>query len=406
MIRHIYSQQILNAAGRNFTVQKTYTFSGHTINPPAYEGELKAARASDNPMFRDTDTGLKALRKDASGARVVQESNQKRIRTIIGGALYDGNYNFPIPLLGLSWVDFRFRNTDAQLSVFFAGPILAVNLSRQWRGKFRLGLDMLGSAIPENNRTYSGNVEQKQQTISLFSEGAGVRATWQPTTSLGITASNHVMYDLFRASSDADKAYILPRNGATLYPGLELKYARKGYIATLNGSQGIRTAWKQFGYPIGAKEPFYDKFTKYSGEFAKTYYLGSFTKTGWEVDYYGGDRLDRFSRYRPSFFSRPKIRGIPSGTDSFDAVAVASANFGFNILELIKLEGYYNYARARNKFESRQFKKFDGLQTDFGTAGPWGTYLQGTVTYALHGNLPRYNSRFGVYFMIFKPLKN
>ena len=407
LVKHIYAQQILNAAGRNFTLQKTYDFSGHIFDPASFDADLKAARAGDNPMFRDTDTGLKALRKEANGERVVLENNQKRIRTIIGGALYEGTFNFPIPLLGLSWVDFNFRNTGTQLSVFFAGPILAANLSKQYGSKFRLGLDILGNGIPTNNRIYTGDTERKDRTLFQWSEGAGLRATWQPTTSLGITASTHVVYDLFRGNSDTDKNYILPRNGVTLYPGLELKYARKGYITTLSGSQGIRTAWKDFGFATASpKEPSYDRFTTYSAEVSKTYYLGSFTKAGWEFDYYGGDRLDRFSQYRPSFFSKPRIRGIPNGTDAFDAIAVGSANFGFNVLEVIKLEGYYNYARARNKFESRKFELYDGFQTDFGTAGPWGTYLQGTVTYALRGNLPRYNSRFGVYFMIFKPLKN
>jgi hypothetical protein len=33
-----------------------------------------------------------------------------------------------------------------------------------------------------------------------------------------------------------------------------------------------------------------------------------------------------------------------------------------------------------------------------------GTLLQGTVSYALDGNLARYNSRWGFYFLIIKPL--
>ncbi len=404
LIKSIYAHQILNAAGRNFTLQKNYRFSDHLINPPDFDGQLAATRSSDFPMYRETDTGLHALRKK-DGERVVEEVNKKRIRTLVGGALYEGTFNFPIPLFGLSLVDFRFRNTDTQLSMFFAGPILAANFSRQWKGRFRLGLDMALSAIPESNRVYSGNTEVKKQNLWLFEEGAGVRMTWQSTTSLSITGTNHVVYDLFRSSSDFDKQYVLPRNGVTLIPGVEIKYARKGYNVTLNGSQGRRLGWTQFGYTQAPREPFHDVFSKYSAEFSKTFYLTRFTKAGWDFDYYGGDRLDRFSRYRPSFFSRPRIRGIPNGTDSFDAIALGSVNYGFNVMEMFKFEGYYNYARARNLAESRRFQKFDGLQMDFGTAGPWGTYMQGTVTYALHGNVNRYNSRWGVYFMIFKPLR-
>jgi hypothetical protein len=34
-----------------------------------------------------------------------------------------------------------------------------------------------------------------------------------------------------------------------------------------------------------------------------------------------------------------------------------------------------------------------------------GTLIQGTVSYALHGNIDRYNSRWGMVIMIFKPFK-
>ena len=114
--------------------------------------------------------------------------------------------------------------------------------------------------------------------------------------------------------------------------------------------------------------------------------------------------MDRFSRYQPSFFSQPRIHGLPNGNDMFDAVAVGSVNYGFDILNFIKWDAVYSYARGRDTSESRRFKKFDWLESNFGTAGPWGTYIQGTVAYDLHGNVPRYNSRWGAYMMIFKPL--
>jgi hypothetical protein len=88
----------------------------------------------------------------------------------------------------------------------------------------------------------------------------------------------------------------------------------------------------------------------------------------------------------------------------FDAVAIGSVSYGFNILNFIKFDGAYSYARARDTFESRRFKKFDGLESNFGTAGPGGTYIQGTVTYGLHGNTGRYDSRWGAYILIFKPI--
>ena len=83
---------------------------------------------------------------------------------------------------------------------------------------------------------------------------------------------------------------------------------------------------------------------------------------------------------------------------------MASVHYGFNVMDIIKVEEMYSYTRARNLEESSHFRKFDGLETRVNTPGPFGTLMQSTVSYALDGNIARYNSRWGVLFMIFKPL--
>lgn len=83
---------------------------------------------------------------------------------------------------------------------------------------------------------------------------------------------------------------------------------------------------------------------------------------------------------------------------------MANVHYGFNVMDLVKVDGMYAYARARNQEESLQFRKFDGLELNVNTPTPWGTLLQGTVSYALDGNIERYNSRWAVYILIFKPL--
>jgi hypothetical protein len=403
LLKSITAQQLLNAAGRDFVLQKTYRFDSYSINTSGFDGALAAAHHSDDPMFAETEQGLRSLRKQGD-ERVVEKTNQKVVRSLVVGMMYDGTFNFPIPIAGLSLADFNFRNTGDQLSVFFAGPILAANLSRPLGPKFRVGVDLAISGLPGNNRIYAGNTEMKDQGLWNWEEDTGLRATWQATTSLSLTASAYLSYEYYRDNSDTSKLYILPRNGITLMPSAELKYARKGYIFSAQATRGERLGWTQFGY-ASAPTPSSNAFTRYQGDFAKTVYIGKFTKAGCDFAYYGGDQLDRFSRYRPSFFSSPRINGLPGGTDSFDAVAIGSVNYGFNIMDLIKLEARYSYAKARNTDESRIFHKYDGLAMDFGTAGPFGTYFQGTVGYALDGNIQRYNSRWSAMIMIFKPLR-
>jgi hypothetical protein len=413
LLSSISAQQTLNAAGRDFLLQRTLQFSDYAINTPRYAEDLTAAHRSDAPMYRETDQGLREL-KIKGGERVLQPISQKRIVSLVGGAMYQGTYNFPIPIAGISMADFDYRHTGAQLSVFFAGPLLATDLSKQYGTKYRLAADLALNALPGENRIYNGNKESIQQSIWTWEQTLGARASWQATNHFSATAFTYLAYDIFRRTSDTSNQYALPRNGVALLPGVQLRLTEKGYIFTADGTRGERLDWKQFGcttlpsicaaQPLPSKLPLLQSgYTLYDADLNKDYYIRKFTKGGWDVAYYGGDQLDRFSRYFPSFFSTPRIHGIPGGTDSFDAIAMGNVHYGFNVMDLMKFEGMYSYARARNLDETSHFRKFDGLETNFNTAGPKGTLIQGTVSYALNGNIDRYNSRWGMTVMIFKP---
>ncbi len=423
LVRSISAQQLLNAAGRDFVVQRTVQFSNYVINAPEFSGTLAAEHSSDDPMFRDTDQGLRTLRKKGD-ERVLVENSVKRITSLIGGAMYGGTFNFPIPFAGVSIADFDFRHTGAQLSTFFAGPILISDLSKQYRPKFRLALDLALSGLPGENRVYTSNTELTQGEVWTWEQTVGLRASWQATTHWSVTASTYFAYDNFLRTSVADEQYELPRNGLNVLPGVEIKYNRKGYVFDAHGTRGERINWRPFGctslnLPPGGcgstltnpppqntllVQRSQDAYTLYDADLNKDYYIGKFTKGGWDVSYWGGNQLDRFSRYFPSFLSSPRMHGIPGGTDSFDAIAMADVHYGFNVLDLMKIDGMYAYSRARNMDESLRFRKFDGFEINFNTPGPLGILMQGTVSYALDGNIPRYNSRWGAYLLIFKPL--
>ena len=424
LLRSISAQQLLNAAGRDFVLQRTMQFSDYVINTPNFSVALAAEHSSDDPMFRDTDQGLRSLRKK-NGERILVDNDAKRIKSLVAGLMYGGTFSFPIPFLGTSTVDFDFHHTGAQLSTFFAGPILISDLSKQFRPKFRLALDVALSALPSENRIYGNNTELLQGEVWTWEQTTGVRASWQATTHLSVTASNYFTFDNFLRSSQADKQYELPRNGFTVLPGLEIKYNRRGYVFDAQATWGERIGWRPFGCAsltqppagCGSSSPNpppenalliqrpQNAFTLYNADLRKDYYVRKFTKGGWDLSYWGGDQLDRFSRYFPSFISSPRLHGIPPGTDSFDAIAMADVHYGFNVMDLVKVDGMYAYARARNLDESLRFRKFDGPEINFNTPGPFGTLLQGTVSYALDGNIPRYNSRWAVYILVFKPLR-
>jgi hypothetical protein len=424
LLRSVSAQQLLNAAGRDFVLQRTVQFSDYVINSSNFSAALAAEHSSADPMFRDTDQGLRSLRVK-SGERVVVDQNTKRIKSVVAGAMYGGTFNFPIPFLGTSTVNFDFHHTGAQLSTFFAGPILISDLSKQFRPKFRVAFDLALSGLPGQNRIYDNNTELLQGEVWTWEQTIGVRASWQAATHLSVTASNYFSYDNFLRTYQAVEQYQMPRNGLNILPGVEIKYTRGGYVFDAQATRGERIGWRPFGCisltqtapGCGSSSPNpppenalliqrpQSGLTLYSADLNKDYYIRKFTKGGWDISYWGGNQLDRFSRYFPSFLTTPRLHGIPPGTDSFDAIAMANVHYGFNVMDLVKIDGMYAYARARNLDESLRFRKFDGLELNLNTPAPWGTLLQGTVSYALNGNIERYNSRWAVYMLIFKPLR-
>jgi len=278
--------------------------------------------------------------------------------------------------------------------------------------------------LPGQNRIYGNNTELQQGEVWTWEQTAGLRASWQAATHLSVTASTYFTYDNFLRTNLADEIYELPRNGLNILPCVEIKYNRKGYVFDAQGTRGERIGWRPFGCVslaqaspgcgLSSPNPPPEKallvqrpqnaFTLYNAELRKDYFIRKFTKGGWDLSYWGGDQLDRFSRYFPSFLASPRLHGIPPGTDSFDAIAMANVHYGFNVMDFMKVDGMYAYARARNLDESLRFRKFDGLEVNFNTPGPMGTLVQGTISYALDGNIARYNSRWATYILIFKPL--
>ena len=121
LLRSISAQQLLNAAGRDFVLQRTVQFSDYVINTPHFSGALAAEHSSDDPMYRDTDRGLRSLQKK-SGERVLVDKSVKRIQSLVAGAMYGGTFNFPIPFLGISIVDFIFTTLARSFRPSLPGP--------------------------------------------------------------------------------------------------------------------------------------------------------------------------------------------------------------------------------------------------------------------------------------------
>ena len=394
----------MNIGGRSVTLEKRYRFGVYRVNADDFPARLAAARASDDPMFRDTEEGLRSLKRQGNEL-VLDRATSKVIKAALGGVLYDGGRTYPVPLAGVSWVDFDFRKTGTQLSAFFAGPLFIADLSRQVNKSFRWGVDLSLSALPNTFAEYEGDEELTDRRIRNFQQFVGGLLNWQVTSALAVSTQFDIYHDLYQATDETDPAYQVPASGITLANYGEAKYARKGFSAMAAVEHGTRVGWREYGYPDDPTEPVLDNWTRYSIEVSQHLYAGKLTRGGVSAGYFGGHNLDRFSRYTPSFFERPAINGLPSGVGAYDEITTLGGYYGFNVLDLAKLQGAYTHAWTRNKSEGNDLKQFDGLNFSVGVAGPFGTFVQGSVNVALRGELERYASRWGIYMIVLKPWK-
>ena len=110
LISAIDAEDQVNIAGRSVTLEKRYRFGVYRVNTDDFPARLAAARMSGDPMFRDTEEGLRSLKREGNEL-VIEPATSKVIKAALGGVLYDGGRTWPVPLAGISWVDFDFRRT-------------------------------------------------------------------------------------------------------------------------------------------------------------------------------------------------------------------------------------------------------------------------------------------------------
>jgi len=125
----IIGQQTLSVLSAILPVEKETVMTDIRINGEDFAANREAALASDFTMVRDTDRGLRYLRKTEDGERVVQEELDSSRFFLLGGVFWDESLDYPLPLLGANYLDLDFLDTGSQLNVLFAGAYLNVNLS-------------------------------------------------------------------------------------------------------------------------------------------------------------------------------------------------------------------------------------------------------------------------------------
>jgi hypothetical protein len=400
------ARQIVLIAGRNLLLEKASQFSDFRINDASFAAGRAAARQGERIMYRDTDQGVRYLVKQGD-TRVVSDRATTRAKAMAIGALVDPSFAFPLPIFGINYLNFEVAGrSDTQLALLFGGVLAAGNVQRPKIGGTPLdaSVDFFGIAAPTSDRLHLPDGERPEEALLSWPLSAGVNLGWQYTAFQKATFQYQLRFEPFVRDRTTAESFVVPSSTTTHGLGATWEYRRGGYSAVLNGTWYGRAKWAPWG-PADALETGSRTYDKYAAHISKDIFLSTFQKVHMNAAYFGGARLDRFSRYQFGLFDDTRIHGVPASGVRFDDLAMVRGSYSFNIVEQYRLDLFLDQAWGRDRSADRHWRPLTGLGAAVNLRAPFNTILRGDVGKSF---LPaRYDDIGSLVFqvMILKPLK-
>ena len=375
--RVVTAQQVISAAGRASVVQRETTFQQFRLDPPEFDTMLAQVSASDARMVRETEAGLRYLEKEGD-VRVVKEGFDTAQLFLVGGIHHDDGMEYPVvPLGGVDYFNFDLFGKGIQTNVFFAGVVLAANATHPDVGGTRtnVGLDFFGIAIPTENTIRRGGVQRPEETVKTIPIGLFARAG-HPFAQFGkVDVSLGVSHQTYQRADDTGADFVIPSDTFIVTPGIEVRYARRGWSLSSWYDYNRRSDWEPWGRPEEF-DPAQKNFSRFGASIGKSFYLPRFQRIGTDVTYVDGQHLDRFSKYGLGFFGAQRVHGIQSGTVQAERMIIGHLSYGFVISEQFRLEAFYDHAMIDDATAGLENAPFQGLGIAGQTIGPYGTLLR------------------------------
>jgi hypothetical protein len=377
--RDVTAQQVVSAGGRANPVLRSTDFTNFRIDPADYEGALKTASASDARMVRESaTTGMQYLEKTASGDRVVKEGFDTSRKFLLGGLHHDTGLQFPVlPLGGVDYFNFNFRNTGLQTNVFFAGIVVVANATNPnvKNTRTNIGADLFAIAVPTTSSMFRNGIEMTGEAVKTLPTSVSVRAG-HPFLQFGkVDASLGLSHVFYRRDTDTAPDFVVPSDTFIISPSVDAQYSRWGWVLSGFYDWNQRTAWKPWGN-LAEYSPDQKSFTTFGGTIGKSFYLPKFQRIGAEVNYLDGQHLDRFSKYELGFFGSQRVHGIRSGSVRAEKMILSHLSYGFVFSEQFRMEMFYDHALVTDQQAGYQREPFQGVGIGGQTIGPWGTLVR------------------------------
>lgn len=411
----VTAKQILLIAGRNVLLEKATTFADYQINAASFAERRAAARAGERIMYRDTDHGVRYLVKEGeAGERIVSERMTARAKAMAMGVNLDPSFDFPLPIVGINYLDFNFRGPDSQLALLFGGVLALGNIQRPklFGTKLDGSVDFFAIAVPGNDRTYDDDGVRKQDELLTWPLSAGLNLGYQFTSFQKVTAQYQFQFNGFLKNRETTEDYQVPSSTVTNGVGLAYEYRRAGYSLVANGTWYGRLRWQPWG-PADALQVTPRTYEKFSVNLSKDWYVGLFNKIHLNGAWFGGRDLDRFSQYQFGMFDDTRVHGVPASGVRYGELAMVRGSYSFNLFEQYRFDLFLEQAFARDPATGvsagldlgrKPWDPITGIGVAFTVKAPFDTLLRADVGKAFLPDRYRATGSTVVSVLFLKPL--
>jgi hypothetical protein len=383
LMTRLTGRQIVMIAGRNLLVERDAILRDIQVNAESFAGARTEARRGPHVMYKDTDRGLRYFVKQGD-ERVVSDRPTMKAKAAAMGITIDPSFAFPLPIFGINYLNFSFGSPDTQFAMLFGGVLAAINIQRPKvpHTPFDASLDFFGIAVPSSDRRYDTTGEHPAERVITWPLNTGLNLGWQYTAFQKATFQYQFHFDGFHADTTTSGDYVVPASTVTHGLGGAYEYRRGGYSAVLNGAWYGRGRWTPWGVP-GNLTSDGRTYAKYSANLSRDFYLSAIQKIHLNGAYFGGQRLDRFSRYQFGLFDDTRIHGVPASGVRFDELAMARGSYTFDLLQMYRFDLFVERAWGRDLSASRNWQPITGFGTALNVRAPMNTILRMDLGHAL-----------------------
>jgi len=403
LLTKLSGRQTLLVAGRTILNERELNLTDIRLNPVEFQGARAEARGGDQLMYKDTDAGVRYFVKKGAG-RVVSDNLTSSARALAMGADFDPSLQYPLPVAGINILDFNFLHRDMQLALLFGGVIAFGNIQRAglWNGRLDASVDFFGLAVKTDDSIFDGNGERRGERVRSTPASTGFNLGYRINGSHKVTGRIDLRYDRYTRDAQTSAEFVAPSSTLTIGEGLGYEFRRRGYSFLTSVSTYRRNGWASWGDGLSFN-PTTRTYVKYDAGISKDFIFRTFHTFHINGQWFGGERLDRFSMYQFGLFDATRMHGVPSAV-RFSELAMLRGSYSFNVFDMYRFSLFVDHAVGRDLRVDRQWRPVTGVGFSLNFRGPGGTLFQGDVGRSRLPPIYRGAGSTVVQLMLLKPL--